>query len=95
LGAEASLPLREAIARWFARRNGAAATGERTVPMGWLDAPTAPPDSLLGQWRAGGIVPLLAMRCPVVARSGVAESVRALGVNALADVVRCGAADRP
>ncbi len=87
-----TLPGQGQIARWFDRRRGPQArTNDRKLVLTLLDAPGAPADSLAAAWRTEGVHPLFRLRCPEICKQDLAPVVRALGVDALANLLRCGA----
>ncbi len=65
------------------------------VRLALRDAPLAAADSLEAAWRAQGVTPLFALRCPVLAAAPVRELVRALGPEAFARLAPCAAAEPP
>ena len=63
--------------------------------VAYLDTPLAARDSLAAEWRAQGIIPLFALRCPVVCAPRAAEYVRRLGAERFAQLMSCAPAKRP
>jgi hypothetical protein len=87
-------PIERFLNRGLAVRPGG---GERLLPqvrVTFVDTPVAASDSLEETWRARGLVPLFALRCPVVCAHGRAADVRALGAEWFANLVGCGAGAR-
>ena len=92
---DAAIPGRRPIERFLERRTGAPArVSDRTVRLAYLDEPVAPRDSMESTCRERGVLPLFTMRCPMLCGADVAAQVRALGADALANLLRCGAGGR-
>jgi hypothetical protein len=83
---DASMPGRRVLERFLNRGAETAAPGLRLT---YLDVPLAARDSLREEWRARGIVPLYAIRLPLLCGPGLGTLVRALGAGAFADLIDC------
>jgi len=87
-----AMPGRRPIERFLARRGGAPARpDDRAVRLTYVDVPVAPADSLESAWRERGMLPLFTVRCPVTCGPEVAGTLRVLGADAFANLLRCGA----
>jgi hypothetical protein len=88
-----ALPGQRVLERFLNR--GLAASprrGERAIRIVTIDAPLAPRDSVESAWRARGLVPLFALRCPIFTAPARAADVRLLGGDAFANLAGCGPA---
>jgi hypothetical protein len=92
---DAALPGRRPIDRFLTRRgNGRARADDHAVRLAYLDAPLVSRDSLESAWHRQGVLPLFTLRCPEVCDANVAGVLRALGADAFANLLRCGAGGR-
>ncbi|MEO5616764.1 MAG: hypothetical protein ABIS67_03255 [Candidatus Eisenbacteria bacterium] len=68
----------------------------KSVPLRvtYLEVALGARDSLAGEWRARGISPLFALRCPVLCAPAVRDYVRSLGADAFANLMVCAPAPR-
>lgn len=85
-----AVPGQRTIERFLNRAAGAAARpGERAVRITCVDEPVTGFDA--AAWAGLDAVPLFALRCPVLCAPGRAADVLALGADAFANLLDCGA----
>ncbi len=90
-----ALPGQSVLQRFLDRDLPASFRGApRAVHLTMLDEPLQADSTRRATWRAHGVVPLYAPRCPVVCASDVRAVVQALGAEAFADLPACAAARR-
>jgi hypothetical protein len=93
---DAGLPGQRALARFLNRgASPSAVPGRGSVRLSYLDVPLAARDSLAADWRARGVTPIYALRCPVLSRPERRELVKWMGVDAFANLPgSCGTLGR-
>jgi len=65
-----------------------------TVRIGYLDVALAERDTLQAAWRSEGVVPLFAIRCPVLCVPQRRAWVESVGASVFVDLATCGAPER-
>jgi hypothetical protein len=86
---DAGMPGQRALGRFLNR--GTSASTPARVRLSFLDVPLAARDSLAADWRARGVTPIYALRCPVLSRPEHRELVQWMGVDAFANLpASCG-----
>ena len=89
---DTALPGKRPIERFLDRRRSALARpDDRTIRLTYLDAPVGQRDSLKSAWQASGMLALFTLRTPEFCSPELAAVLRALGVDAFANLLRCGA----
>jgi len=65
------------------------AGGTRALKVVYLDQPVVAKDSAGSSWRTPGVVPVFAVRMPVMVRGPAVPDVQRIGVQALAELAPC------
>ena len=83
-----ALPGAQLLERILGRASSPAAT--RLARLSFLDVPVAARDAVQSTWRGPGVLPLFALRCPVLATPAFRPALGAWGgADAFANLLRC------
>ena len=69
----------------------AANSSAASVRLRYLDVPLVEHDSVHATWRAAGVTPVFAVRCPVLPAPAARASLSLLGADAFANLMLCAA----